>query len=76
MPARRLELEGQARELFAPLGPTYDRVGAGSRWDRTRAGVPGWPGHEADDVAVGFPGLAGGAQRVADQPGPEPYRIT
>jgi demethylmenaquinone methyltransferase/2-methoxy-6-polyprenyl-1,4-benzoquinol methylase len=27
MPARRLE--AQARELFAPLGPTYDRVGAG-----------------------------------------------
>jgi demethylmenaquinone methyltransferase / 2-methoxy-6-polyprenyl-1,4-benzoquinol methylase len=26
MPARRLE--AQARELFAPLGPTYDRVGA------------------------------------------------
>jgi demethylmenaquinone methyltransferase / 2-methoxy-6-polyprenyl-1,4-benzoquinol methylase len=26
MPARTLE--GQARELFAPLGPTYDRVGA------------------------------------------------
>jgi demethylmenaquinone methyltransferase / 2-methoxy-6-polyprenyl-1,4-benzoquinol methylase len=26
MPARRLE--EQARELFAPLGPTYDRVGA------------------------------------------------
>src|SRR5262245_56371494 len=50
--------EGLARELFAPLGPTYDRVGAAlslgqdPRWRRFLvSGLPG--GGHVLDVATG-----------------------